>query len=53
MLGYYLEHHILVGFVLRVILAWREKLGEDWIYLYETFAQLQLILLDIQSRQVS
>jgi hypothetical protein len=40
MLGYYLEHHILVGFVLRVILAWREKLGEDWVYLYETFTEL-------------
>jgi len=53
MLGDNLEHYILVGFVLRVILAWREKLGEDWVHLDETFTELQLILLDVQSRQVS
>ena len=53
MLGDNLEYHVLVGFVLRVILAWREKLGEDRIHLNEAFPELQLILLDVQSRQVS
>ena len=48
-----LKHHILVGFVLRVILTRREKLGEDRVHLNETFSELQLILLDVQSRQVS
>ena len=53
MLGDNLEYHVLVGFVLRVILAWREKLGEDRIHLNEAFPELQLILIDVQSRQVS
>lgn len=53
MLGDNLEYHVLVGFVLRVILTWGKKLGEYRVHLNEAFTELQLILLDIQSRQVS
>ena len=53
MLGDNLEYHVLVGLVLRVILAWGEKLGENRVHLNKAFTELQLILLDVQSRQVS